>query len=136
RPRRLDRRAICVVARTTSEASSTRSSCAHCRRAGRTLRRWQPDMSSTDGHMSVEVVEPGPNARRITVTVNGARRVVEVEPRLLLAHLLRQGLGLSGTHIGCDTTNCGACTVLVDGRPAKSCTMFAVQAHGHEVRTV
>lgn len=93
-------------------------------------------MSSTDGHMSVEVVEPGPNARRITVTVNGARRVVEVEPRLLLAHLLRQGLGLTGTHIGCDTTNCGACTVLVDGRPAKSCTMFAVQADGHEVRTV
>lgn len=93
-------------------------------------------MSSTDGQMSVEVVEPGPNARRITVTVNGARRVVEVEPRLLLAHLLRQGLGLTGTHIGCDTTNCGACTVLVDGRPAKSCTMFAVQADGHEVRTV
>ncbi len=74
--------------------------------------------------------------RRIAVTVNGEERVVEVEPRVLLAHLLRQGLGLTGTHIGCDTTNCGACTVLVDGRPAKSCTMLAVQTDGHEVRTV
>jgi carbon-monoxide dehydrogenase small subunit len=74
--------------------------------------------------------------RRVTVTVNGEQRVVEVEPRVLLAHLLRQGLGLTGTHIGCDTTNCGACTVLVDGAPTKSCTMLAVQADGHEVRTV
>ncbi|MGH3879302.1 MAG: (2Fe-2S)-binding protein [Actinophytocola sp.] len=74
--------------------------------------------------------------RRVTVTVNGEERVVEVEPRVLLAHLLRQGLGLTGTHIGCDTTNCGACTVLVDGRATKSCTMLAVQTDGHEVRTV
>jgi aerobic carbon-monoxide dehydrogenase small subunit len=74
--------------------------------------------------------------RRVTVTVNGEERVVEVEPRVLLAHLLRQGLGLTGTHIGCDTTNCGACTVLVDGAPTKSCTMLAVQADGHEVHTV
>jgi aerobic carbon-monoxide dehydrogenase small subunit len=74
--------------------------------------------------------------RRVTVTVNGEQEVVEVEPRLLLAHLLRQGLGLTGTHIGCDTTNCGACTVLVDGTAVKSCTMLAVQADGHEVRTV
>ncbi|MHA6795138.1 (2Fe-2S)-binding protein [Pseudonocardia bannensis] len=74
--------------------------------------------------------------RRITVTVNGEPRTVEIEPRLLLAHLLRQGLGLTGTHIGCDTTNCGACTVLYDGRPVKSCTMLAVQADGHEVTTV
>jgi aerobic carbon-monoxide dehydrogenase small subunit len=74
--------------------------------------------------------------RRVTVTVNGEQRVAEVEPRVLLAHLLRQGLGLTGTHIGCDTTNCGACTVLVDGAPTKSCTMLAVQADGHEVRTV
>lgn len=74
--------------------------------------------------------------RRVTVTVNGAERTVEVEPRVLLAHLLRQGLGLTGTHIGCDTTNCGACTVLVDGAAVKSCTMLAVQADGHEVRTV
>ncbi|MDN5932482.1 MAG: (2Fe-2S)-binding protein [Pseudonocardia sp.] len=85
---------------------------------------------------SVEVVETAENVRRITVTVNGERRVVEVEPRLLLAHLLREGLGLTGTHFGCDTTNCGACTVLFDGEPIKSCTMLAVQADGHEVTSV
>ena len=65
--------------------------------------------------------------RRVTITVNGEKRSANVEPRLLLAHLLRQGFQLTGTHTGCDTTNCGACTVLVDGRPAKSCTMLAVQ---------
>jgi carbon-monoxide dehydrogenase small subunit len=74
--------------------------------------------------------------RRVTITVNGEQRTVEIEPRVLLAHLLRAGLGLTGTHIGCDTTNCGACTVLVDGQPIKSCTMLAVQADGHEVTTV
>ncbi|MBL7499324.1 (2Fe-2S)-binding protein [Frankia sp. CNm7] len=74
--------------------------------------------------------------RRVAITVNGQRRVAEVEPRLLLAHLLRQGLRLTGTHTGCDTTNCGACTVLFDGEPIKSCTMLAVQADGHEVTTV
>lgn len=74
--------------------------------------------------------------RRITVTVNGERTVVECEPRLLLSHLLRQGLGLTGTHMGCDTTNCGACTVLVDGTPVKSCTMLAVQADNREISTV
>lgn len=76
------------------------------------------------------------NERRITVTVNGEPRTVEVEPRVLLAHLLRQGLSLTGTHIGCDTSSCGACTVLVDGRAVKSCTMLAVQADGHDVTTV
>jgi carbon-monoxide dehydrogenase small subunit len=85
---------------------------------------------------SSEVREVGADERRITITVNGERRVVEVEPRLLLAHLLREGLALTGTHLGCDTTNCGACTVLVDGTPVKSCTMLAVQADGHEVTTV
>jgi carbon-monoxide dehydrogenase small subunit len=74
--------------------------------------------------------------REITVSVNGQRRRAVVEPRLSLAHLLRQGFQLTGTHTGCDTSNCGACTVLVDGRPVKSCTMFAVQADGHEVMTV
>jgi carbon-monoxide dehydrogenase small subunit len=74
--------------------------------------------------------------REITVTVNGQARSAVVEPRLMLAHLLRQGFHLTGTHTGCDTTNCGACTVLVDGRPVKSCTMLAVQADGHEVITV
>jgi len=74
--------------------------------------------------------------RRITVTVNGEARTADVEPRLLLSHLLRQGFQLTGTHMGCDTTNCGACTVLFDGRPIKSCTMLAVQADGHQVQTV
>jgi carbon-monoxide dehydrogenase small subunit len=74
--------------------------------------------------------------RRVTITVNGRPRTLDIEPRLLLAHLLRQGLQLTGTHTGCDTTNCGACTVLFDGAPIKSCTMLAVQADGHSVRTV
>ncbi|HEY0540835.1 MAG TPA: (2Fe-2S)-binding protein [Actinoallomurus sp.] len=74
--------------------------------------------------------------RRVTISVNGERRTADIEPRLLLAHLLRQGLKLTGTHMGCDTTNCGACTVLFDGKPVKSCTMLAVQADGHEITTV
>ncbi|MEV6896663.1 (2Fe-2S)-binding protein [Amycolatopsis sp. NPDC051372] len=90
----------------------------------------------TSVHEIHEETTGGVPIRRITVTVNGERRVVECEPRLLLAHLLRQGLRLTGTHMGCDTTNCGACTVLVDGRAVKSCTMLAVQADGHEVTTV
>ncbi len=74
--------------------------------------------------------------RRVTVEVNGETKAAEVEPRLLLVHFLREALGLTGTHLGCDTTNCGACTVLYDGQPIKSCTMFAVQADGHQVTTV
>ena len=74
--------------------------------------------------------------KRITVSLNGDKRTVDVEPRLLLAHLIRQGFKLTGTHTGCDTTNCGACTVLVDGIPSKSCTVLAVQANGREVTTV
>jgi len=72
----------------------------------------------------------------ITVTVNGEQRSAEVEPRLLLVHFLREKLRLTGTHIGCDTTHCGACTVLVEGTPVKSCTMLAVQADGQQVTTV
>ncbi|MFQ5690498.1 MAG: (2Fe-2S)-binding protein [Gemmatimonadota bacterium] len=71
-----------------------------------------------------------------TVTVNGTEYRREVEPRTLLVHFLRDELRLTGTHIGCDTTNCGACTVLLDGTPIKSCTLFAVQADGRELRTV
>jgi carbon-monoxide dehydrogenase small subunit len=74
--------------------------------------------------------------RRVTITVNGRARTADIEPRLLLAHFLRQGLRLTGTHTGCDTTNCGACTVLLDSRPVKSCTVLAVQADGHDVTTV
>jgi aerobic carbon-monoxide dehydrogenase small subunit len=72
----------------------------------------------------------------ITVTVNGEKRSAEVEPRLLLVHFLREKLRLTGTHIGCDTTHCGACTVLVEGTPVKSCSMLAVQADGQQVTTV
>ncbi|MFB3739449.1 MAG: (2Fe-2S)-binding protein [Candidatus Velamenicoccus archaeovorus] len=73
---------------------------------------------------------------QITVTVNGVERSADVEPRLLLVHFLRETLGLTGTHIGCDTTSCGACTVLLDGTPVKSCTLFAVMADGRSVTTV
>ncbi len=72
----------------------------------------------------------------IEVTVNGTRHRREVEPRLLLVQLLREDLRLTGTHIGCDTTYCGACTVIVNGEPVKSCTMLAVQADGAEILTV
>ena len=75
-------------------------------------------------------------ASKVTITINGETRSAMVEPRLLLTHLIRQGFKLTGTHIGCDTTHCGACTVLFDGKPIKSCTMLAVQADGHEVMTV
>ena len=74
--------------------------------------------------------------QHITVTVNGEAREADVEPRLLLVHLLRETFGLTGTHVGCDTSNCGACTVHVDGRSAKSCTMLAVQADGADVTTI
>ena len=73
---------------------------------------------------------------QITVKVNGAERTADVEPRLLLVHLIREVFGLTGTHEGCDTTSCGACTVLLDGTPVKSCTVFGVQADGREVTTV
>jgi len=72
----------------------------------------------------------------ISVTVNGSARSADVEPRMLLAHVIREEFGLTGTHIGCDTTSCGACTVLLDGSPVKSCTMFGVQADGRDVTTV
>jgi carbon-monoxide dehydrogenase small subunit len=73
---------------------------------------------------------------KITVKVNGSAYTREVEPRLLLVDFIRSELAMSGTHIGCDTTSCGACTVLFDGQPMKSCTMLAVQADGHALRTV
>ncbi len=72
----------------------------------------------------------------ITMNVNGRKRSAMVEPRLLLVHFLRESLNLTGTHVGCDTSQCGACTVLLDGCSAKSCTVFAVQADGSEVQTI
>ena len=73
---------------------------------------------------------------QITVTVNGVGYTREVEPRLLLVHFLRDHLGLTGTHWGCDTSNCGTCVVLMDGEPVKSCTVLAATAAGHRIRTV
>jgi aerobic carbon-monoxide dehydrogenase small subunit len=72
----------------------------------------------------------------VQLTINGEKHEADVEPRLLLVHLIRDTLRLTGTHIGCDTTHCGACTVLLDGRPVKSCTVFALQARGKEIMTV
>ena len=73
---------------------------------------------------------------RVAVRVNGVEYTEEVEPRLLLVHLIRDRLGLTGTHVGCDTSNCGACTVHVDGQAVKSCTLLAVQCDGSEVTTI
>jgi carbon-monoxide dehydrogenase small subunit len=73
---------------------------------------------------------------KIKLAVNGASREAEVDSRLLLVHLIREDFRMTGTHIGCDTTHCGACTVLLDGKPVKSCTVLAVQADGREVMTV
>ncbi len=73
---------------------------------------------------------------QVSITVNGKTRETNVESRLLLVHFLREHLNLTGTHVGCDTSQCGACTVLLNGRSAKSCTMFAVQASGGEITTI
>ncbi len=78
----------------------------------------------------------GGPVRRIALTVNGERQEGEVEPRLLLVYYLREQLGLTGTNVGCDTSSCGACTVLLDGESVKSCTVLAVQADGREVTTI
>jgi aerobic carbon-monoxide dehydrogenase small subunit len=72
----------------------------------------------------------------ITVTVNGTQHTADVEPRMLLAHFIRETLALTGTHVGCDTTSCGVCTILMDGTLVKSCTVLAVQANGRELKTV
>ena len=74
--------------------------------------------------------------KQITITVNGTAHALEVEPRTLLVHLIRETLNLTGTHIGCDTTHCGACTILMDGKSVKSCTILAVQANGKSVTTI
>ena len=73
---------------------------------------------------------------RVQLSINGEKHEADVEPRLLLVHLIRENLRLTVTHIGCDATHCGACTVLMDGRPVKSCTVFAVQANGRQLMTV
>ncbi len=73
---------------------------------------------------------------KVSITVNGERKEAEIEPRMLLVHFIREVAGLTGTHVGCDTTNCGACTVLLDGRAVKSCTVLAAQANGKKVTTI
>ena len=73
---------------------------------------------------------------QVVITVNGERHEADVEPRTLLVHFLREQLGLKGTNVGCDTSSCGACTILIDGESVKSCTVLAVQADGHDVTTI
>jgi carbon-monoxide dehydrogenase small subunit len=96
--------------------------------------------SSGAGFVASKFLSNGkPDDRRhvpVTITANGERRESDVEARLLLVHYLRDRVGLTGTHIGCDTSNCGACTVLLDGAAVKSCTVLAVQADGAEVTTI
>jgi carbon-monoxide dehydrogenase small subunit len=72
----------------------------------------------------------------VTININGTDYSADVEPRLLLVHFIRENAGLTGTHVGCDSTSCGACTVLLDGRAVKSCTLFAIQANGKQITTV
>jgi carbon-monoxide dehydrogenase small subunit len=76
------------------------------------------------------------NEVNVDIKINGKHFSAKAEPRQLLVHFIRETAGLTGTHIGCDTSNCGACTVLLDGKPVKSCTVFSVQASGHEVETI
>jgi aerobic carbon-monoxide dehydrogenase small subunit len=85
---------------------------------------------------TAEPTTGAPVSHRVELSVNGTPYRAEIEPRMLLVHFLREELGLRGTHIGCDTTSCGACTILMDGTPVKSCTVLAVQAQGCELTTV
>jgi len=86
--------------------------------------------------MRLEAGIPDTERRELELTVNGSVRRLEVEPRTLLVHALRDGLGLTGAHVGCDTSQCGACTVLLDGRAVKSCSLLALQASGSELTTI
>jgi len=86
--------------------------------------------------MAQKLLEKPARLKHIRVKVNGKNYGTVVESRLLLAHYLRENLGLTGTHVGCDTTNCGACTIIMNGKSVKSCTMFAIQAEGAEILTI
>src|ERR1700724_2317810 len=86
--------------------------------------------------MEIRMPEHAEKLHRVTITINGVRRTVSVEPRRLLVHLIRDDLDLTGTHIGCDTSQCGACTVDIDGEAVKSCTVLAVMADGSRVTTI
>src|SRR5437764_8125872 len=104
------------------------------RRHTRYIGDWSSDVCSSDLRARGRSVAM--SRHDVQLTVNGVSHRVQVESRLLLVHLLRENLRLTGTHIGCDTTHCGACTVLIDGEPVKSCTVLAVQAEGAEITTV
>ena len=142
--RELDDEAIVEAARLAAEAAEpqddVRGSAEYKRSVVRVFVERGLRAAAANGEERWLIRRSSPRRRRrtraVTVTVNGEAHAAEVEPRLLLVHFLRETLGLTGTHIGCDTTNCGACTVLLDGTPVKSCTMLAVQADGHEVTTV
>src|SRR4051795_7967848 len=110
-------------ARSTSGTSWTCSCNAAWQRPRRSPQRPRP-------------VRPEEASVQITVTVNGTEHTADVEPRILLADFIRRELSLTGTHMGCDTTSCGVCTVLLDGKPVKACTLFAVQANGRQLTTV
>ena len=94
-------------------------------------------ITSNQKHYNLNITLNSKNmTKQITVTVNGEAHTISVEPRLLLVHLIREVLNLTGTHIGCDTTSCGACTILMDGKSVKSCTILAVQANGKSLQTI
>ncbi len=108
-------------------------------RGGLAVHVWVAAAQAEDGRAAspfCALVRGGCMTHRIRVTINGAGRSDEVEPRLLLVHYLREVVGLTGTHVGCDTSQCGACTILIDGAAVKSCTQFAVQADGRELTTI
>src|SRR5580704_15379598 len=94
------------------------------------------DRDAITGHSGGSMIEASEKLHTITVDVNGARRTASVEPRTLLVHLIRDEFGLTGTHVGCDTSQCGACTVDIDGQAVKSCTVLAVMADGSRVTTI
>jgi aerobic carbon-monoxide dehydrogenase small subunit len=94
------------------------------------------DRDAITGHSGGSMIEASEKLHTITVDVNGARRTASVEPRTLLVHLIRDEFGLTGTHIGCDTSQCGACTVDIDGKAVKSCTVLAVMAAGSSITTI
>jgi len=94
-------------------------------------------ITSNQKHYNLNITLNSKNmTKQITVTVNGEAHTISVEPRLLLVHLIREVLNLTGTHIGCDTSSCGACTILMDGKSVKSCTILAVQANGKSLQTI
>src|SRR5574341_2233558 len=132
-------RAISAARRSTSGHSSRRSPSAHCARPSNARRDNSP-LPAGEGPGVRENSQPERtntmSTHHIKVTLNGQAYEADVEARTLLVHFIRETLGLTGTHIGCDTTSCGACTIMLNGKTVKSCTVFAVQADGGEVMTV